>query len=194
MVQLLLKFGSRLLQVGLVVLVMILALQVRQGMAGPQAAVQPLVAVQVFDVNCTSLASLNPTYAKLTDLGTFTVHSAESMLELTFNGRIFVNSFASGSGAVFELRVDDLPSSHGRARSNLRAAEAGAGGRPVSMAGFFNDLEPGQHTASMWVRTATGGSGTQAMVDPGCWSTDVLIVREHTPLGFTFLPVVQRQE
>jgi hypothetical protein len=194
MVQFLLKFGSRLLQIGLVVLVLILALQVRQGMAVPQAAVKPLVAVQVFDVNCKSLASINPTYAKLTDLGDFTVHASESMLELTFNGRIYVSSFASGSGAVFELRVDDLPSSHGRARSNLRAAEAGAGGRPVSMAGFFSGLEPGQHTASIWVRTSTGGSGTQAMVDPGCWNTDVLIVREHTPLGFTYLPVMQRQE
>jgi hypothetical protein len=194
MVHMLVKYGSRLLQVMLVVLVLIFAVQVRQGMAVPQAAVQPLMTVQVFDVNCTSLASINQTYARLVDLGTFTVHSADSMLELTFNGRIFVNTFASGSGAVFELRVDDLPSSQGRARANLRAAEAGGGGRQVSIAGFFSGLAPGEHTASMWVRTSTGGSGSQAMVDPGCWSTDVLIVREHTPLGFTYLPGVLRQE
>jgi hypothetical protein len=114
--------------------------------------------------------------------------------ELTFNGRIFVGSFTSGTGAVFELRVDDVPSTIGRARANLRTAQAGGGGVPVSITGIFSGLAAGPHTASMWVRTSAGGAANQALVDPGCWSTDVLIVKEHLPYGASFLPAIRSSE
>jgi hypothetical protein len=119
------------------------------------------------------------------------VQSPESTVELTFNGRIYVSSFASGTGAIFELRVDDEPSTVGRARATLRAAESGGGGVQASITGLFNGLPAGEHTASMWVRTSVSGAGSQAMVDPGCWSSDVLIVKEHTPFGSTNLPMLR---
>lgn len=181
---------DRLIRIALIALVVVLAGQVRSGQARPQPAMQPMVLSQVFDVNCISTPAIGPTYVKLSDLATFTVQSPDSSVEMTFNGRISVGSFASGTGAVFELRVDDTASTTGRARANLRTAEAGGGGRQVSITGFFTGLAAGEHTASMWVRTSTGGAGTQAMVDPGCWATDVLIVDEHLPLGFTYLPSV----
>jgi hypothetical protein len=194
MLQQLLKQVDRWTRVALIVLVIVLGGRVWGGQAAPQAATtQPMVIPQVFDVNCTSLSTITPAYAKLKDLGTFTVQSPDSIVELTFNGRIFVGSFASGTGAVFELRVDDATSTVGRARANLRTAQAGGGGVQTSITGFFTGLAAGDHTASMWVRTSTGGAANQAMVDPGCWSTDVLIVKEHTPLGFTYLPAVLRQ-
>ncbi|HMQ32469.1 MAG TPA: hypothetical protein PKD53_17185 [Chloroflexaceae bacterium] len=182
---------GRLAGVALVALLIVFGGRVGVGQAGPQAAsVRPMLVAEVFDVNCTSLAAITPTYARLANLATFTVQSPDSTVELTFNGRIFVGSFASGTGAVFELRVDDAASTVGRARANLRAAQAGGGGVQTSITGLFTGLPAGEHTASMWVRTSAGGAGTQAMVDPGCWSTDVLIVKEHTPLGFTHLPAV----
>lgn len=186
-----LKQMGRLAWAALVALLIVFGGQAGVGQARPEvAAMRPMLLAQVFDVNCTSLAAITPSYAKLADLGTFTVQSAESTLELTFNGRIFVGSFASGTGAVFELRVDDTASTVGRARANLRTAQAGAGGVQTSITGLFTGLPAGTHTASMWVRTSAGGAGNQAMVDPGCWSTDVLIVREHVPFGFTHLPSV----
>jgi hypothetical protein len=183
------QWMGRLAGVTIIALLIAFGGQVPMGQATPKATtMQPMVITRVFDVNCISLASVTPSYAKLADLANFTVASADSTVELTFNGRIFVGSFASGTGAVFELRVNDAPSTVGRARANLRAAEAGAGGRPTSFTGVFTGLPAGEHTASIWVRTSPGGSASQAMVDPGCWSTDVLIVKEYTPFGFTYLP------
>lgn len=190
MLQQLLKQVDRWGRAALIALVVVLGGRVWGGQATPQAAMQPMVIPQVFDVNCVSLATITPTYAKLTNLGTFTVNSPDSIVEMTFNGRIFIGSFTSGTGAVFELRVDDATSTVGRARANLRVAQAGGGGVQTSITGFFTGLAAGNHTASMWVRTSSGGSANQAMVDPGCWSTDVLIVKEHTPFGATFLPAV----
>lgn len=181
---------DRLIRIALIALVIVLAGQVRRGQARPQSAMQPMVLSQVFDVSCISTPAISPTYVKLADLATFSVQSPDSSVEVTYNGRIFVGSFSSGTGAVFELRVDDTPSTAGRARANLRAAEAGGGGIQASITGFFSGMAAGDHTASMWVRTSTGGAGTQAMVDPGCWSTDVLIVEEHLPFGFTYLPTL----
>lgn len=186
-----LKHVARVAGAALIALLIVFGGRVGVGQAGPQAAaVRPMLVAEVFDVSCTSLAAITPTYAKLVDLATFTVQSPDSTVELTFNGRIFVSSFASGTGAVFELRVDDDPSTVGRARASLRTVQAGGGGVQTSITGLFTGLPAGEHTASMWVRTSAGGAGTQAMVDPGCWSTDVLIVKEHTPLGFTHLPAV----
>jgi hypothetical protein len=193
MSQQLLKQLDRLSRVALIVLVIVLGGHVRVGQATPQAAtVGPMLVTQVFDVSCISLPAVTPNYAKLADLATFTVQSPDSTVEMTFNGRIFVGSFASGTGAVFELRVDDTASTVGRARANLRAAEAGGGGVQASINAFFTGLAAGEHTASVWVRTSAGGAANQAMVDPGCWSTDVLIVKEYTPFGFTYLPSVSQ--
>jgi hypothetical protein len=176
----------------LIVVLVLIGSRVQVGQASPEtAALRPTLSTQVLDVNCISLASVTPTYAKLTDLGTFNVQSADSALELTFNGRIYIGSFTSGTGAVFELRVDDAPSTVGRARANLRAAEAGGGGLQTSITGIFSGLSSGEHTASLWVRTSVAGSASQALVDPGCWSTDVLIVKEYTPFGQTFMPLVR---
>jgi len=191
MSQQMVKQMDRVTRVALIILV--IGFITGQVTAAPSAAAQamrPAIVSQVFNVNCTSLPVVTPTYAKLLDMATFTVQSPDSAVDLTFNGRIFVGSFTSGTGAVFELRVDDAVSPLGRARANLRAAEAGGGGVHVTITGSFTGLSAGEHTASMWVRTSSTGAANQAMVDPGCWSTDVLIVQEHLPFGFTFLPSV----
>lgn len=173
-----------------VILVLTLLQSPRSTQAAPQAAGAQMLGVTVFNVNCTNIPKVSETYAKLTNLGTFTVHSPESMVELTYNGRISIESMTS-SGVIFELRVDDNASTIGRARAIVKELEIGGDGVQVSFTGFFNGLSAGIHTASIWVRSPYG-TATYARVDTGCWSTDVLIVKEHLPFGFAYLPLINK--
>jgi hypothetical protein len=184
---------DRLFRMGLIALVVVLGSRVQVGRATTQSSMRPTLITQVFDVTCTSLAAVSSAYSKLGDLAGFTVQSPDSVVEIIFNGRIAVDSFENGSRAMFELRVDNNASNEGRARAQLRAAEAGQGGLPVSITALFTGLQAGEHTASIWVRTLAGDSGNQAMVNPGCSSTDVLIVKEYTPFGFIHLPAIMKQ-
>ena len=82
-----------------------------------KALAQPLLNVQVLDVNCPfSGVSFSNNFTKVLDIGTFAASGApDSIVEITFNGRLFVGSFdASSTGAVFELRVDDMATAAGR--------------------------------------------------------------------------------
>jgi hypothetical protein len=133
------------------------------------------IKVSIINVNCSSIASFSSTYVKIADLGTVTKIDATSKLEITFNGRITANTI-TGTGAHFELRVDNNATTLGRARANIRTSEAGGSGIPVSITGIFTGFGVGSHTISIWVKGST--SGTTAMVDPGCWSDDYVIIRE----------------
>jgi hypothetical protein len=133
------------------------------------------IRVTLINVSCSSLSTFSSTYAKIADLGTVTKLDAASKLEITYYGRITANTI-SGTGAHFELRVDDNATTNGRARANIRTTEAGGNGVPVTISGIFTGYGTGLHTISMWVRGST--SGTVAMVDPGCWADDQVIVRE----------------
>jgi hypothetical protein len=118
-----------------------------------------LLSYDVLDVSCTSLNPLTSTYAKVADVGTFELVADDSLVKVTFNGRISVQSFSSGTGAVFELRVDDRESSQGRARASVKLAEAGNDGVAVVMSGFFPELGSGEHDVSIWARATISGSG-----------------------------------
>ena len=83
----------------------------------------------------------------------------------------------TATGARFELRVDDQPTSNGRARAVLKAAEVGSDGVPVSITGLFTNLATGAHTISLWVE-GINGSGTGATYDPGCCAADHVVVEE----------------
>jgi len=136
------------------------------------------VRTSVLNVNCTQLATYTTSYTKVVDIGGFIKAGANSTIEVTFNGRIAVLSMDSGSsGAIFELRVDDTATTNGRARAPLKLAEVGGNGIPVSMTGIFTGLAAGSHTVSVWVQGAFAG-GSNALVDPGCWSSDHVVVKE----------------
>jgi hypothetical protein len=160
-------------------------------LAGTARAMSPTIQHTVLPVNCTSLANVTTSLTKLADIGTFTVASGDSVVEATFHGRISMQSLAaSATGAMFELRVDDQPTQIGRARANLWKEELPTGTN-ASMTGVFPNLAPGTHTISMWVRTFHG-SGTGAIIDPGCWTTDHVVVREYAAFGTSFLPNVTK--
>jgi hypothetical protein len=163
-------------------------------LTGAARAMSPTIQHTVLPVNCLSTPAFTSSYSKLSDFGTFTVASGESVVEVTFHGRIGVDSLTGTTGAVFELRVDDQPTTVGRARAIIRSAELpGAPGVHVSMTGVFPNLEAGDHTVSLWVRAGgSNNSGTGGRVDPGCWSSDHIVVREYAAFGTSFLPNVTR--
>jgi len=136
-----------------------------------------LLGFTVLNVDCTSASSFSTSYKKIIDVGTFTKLDDDSLLDITFNGRIYVESFAGSTGARFELRVDNNPSTNGRARATLKNAEIGGSGILASIKGIFTGLDAGSHTVSIWVSSSLN-TGTNAMVDPGCWSTDHIVVME----------------
>ncbi len=141
-----------------------------------------LARTTVLNVNCSgSGVSYSTAYTKVADIGTFTKLLANSTVEVTFNGRTYVTGMSFGAlGAIFELRVDNTPTSNGRARASYRYSEASTGaGVQTSITGIFTGLAAATHTVSMWVQAAgAGASGTGAQLDPGCWGTDHLVVKE----------------
>jgi len=135
------------------------------------------IRTSVLPVNCVSLATFGSTYTKIMDIGSITKLDTGSKLIVTFNGRINAVS-VTGTGAHFEIRVDNMATTLGRARANIRAAETGNTGVPVSITGIFTGLGRGEHIISIWVAATSGANGTYGGVDPGCWSDDHVIVRE----------------
>jgi len=141
-----------------------------------------LVRTTVLNVNCSgSGVSYSIAFTKVADIGIFTKLLANSTIEVTFDGRIYVTAMSFGSpGAIFELRVDGAATSNGRARASFRYSETGNGaGVQTSITGIFTGLAASGHTVSMWVQAVgAGASGTGAQLDPGCWSTDHVVVKE----------------
>lgn len=138
-----------------------------------------LVRTTVLDVDCGTGVDYTTSFKKVADIGTFSKQLAGSTIEVTFNGRTYVDTMVPGAtGAIFELRIDNNPTTNGRAGSTLRNAEAGnRAGVPTTISGIFTGLTAGTHTVSMWIRGMYGG-GTDAALDPGCWGTDHAVVKE----------------
>lgn len=153
---------------------------------------RPNVRAQVLDVQCGS-GNVGSSFAKVLDIDTFDVQSADSLLEITFEGRIDVDSM-TGNGVRFELRVDDAPSPYGLARALVRSDEVGnAGGIHASFTGMFDSLAEGEHTLSLWAQATNNGTATGVRVDPGCFSTDHVVIKEYLPFGTLALPFITRE-
>jgi hypothetical protein len=135
------------------------------------------IKLTVLNTGCYSAASFGSTaYVKIADIGSFVKMVATSKMEITFEGRVWAQTM-SGTGARFELRVDNAASTIGDAKVSIKAAQAGGIGEHVSITGIYTGLSTGTHTISIWVIGA-GGSGTNGGVDPGCFSDDHIIARE----------------
>ena len=136
-----------------------------------------LLKFTVLNVTCGTLSTFSTSYTKIKDIGTFNKTVADSTIELTFNGRIAVYGTLDGTGAKFEVRIDNAATGWGRARAAVKATEIGIDGVPVSITGMFTGLSSGNHTVSIWV-SSNSGTGTNASLDPGCWSTDHIVIKE----------------
>jgi hypothetical protein len=130
--------------------------------------------------SCQQLANATENYAKLADLGTFTKDNSETNIELNFQTHLKINSLVMSSGVVYEIRIDNLPTTNGNARANVQIANIVTN---TSIYGLFTGLATGLHTVSIWARAATafvgsGGTATGVFYDSGCWNTSNLTVKE----------------
>ncbi len=143
-------------------------------------------------------ASTNPdifgtTAVKISNVGSFTVENAASLIEVTHQGRLVINS-ATGNGVFFELRVDDAtgmtigvnqPSGIALVRSSEALQYV-----PSTFSGYWTGLTAGSHTVSIWAR-ASSNEGNNAIIDPGGWPSNIVIVKETLPFGSVYLPSIQ---
>jgi len=113
---------------------------------------------------CQTLASATTTYQKVGEMGTFTKSLAGTIIKLTLQTNIYADTLTSATGVVFELRVDDIPTTIGNATALIRTAGTF---EPVSITGVFTGLTNASHTVSLWAKTTTG-TATNAGWDQGC--------------------------
>ena len=157
-----------------------------------QAAFGPNVKITMLPV---PNASTNPNEfgtvaVKIADIGTFTVENDVSMVEVTHQGRLLVDSFSATNSVYYELRVDNVTGNNTSGLAQYRYQDAGQY-MPITFSGYWNGLPVGTHTVSMWVR-ASAGTATNAFLDPGSWATNLVIVKEYLAFGSTYLPAVAR--
>lgn len=183
--------NSALLLIALALLIGVVGYQAGRLRAAPSATV-PIVHT-VLQPACPSSIIASSAYTKIADMGTFEVQAADSLVEIAFHGRLYAAS-TDGTGLRYELRVDDAASSAGRIRAVLKQGEMGGGiGRSASMGGLFTGLSQGPHTVSMWAQVANGTTASTVMYDPGCWSSDQVVIKEYLPFGSVALPAVLNQ-
>lgn len=130
--------------------------------AAPSALLAPNTRLTLLDVPnmSTDPDIFGQAPVKIADVGTFEVSNPESLVEVTHQGRLLVDSITNANGVIFELRVDDvtgigLSSNQPSGIALVRASEAGQ--YVVSnFSGYWEDLPAGSHTVSIWVRTSSG--------------------------------------
>jgi len=119
---------------------------------------------------CQQLASVTATYQKIGDMGAFTTTAVGTMVELNVQTNLYIATMAIGTyGAIYELRVDGVPTSFGNATALLRTAGTFD---PITITGIFSGLVVGSHTVSLWAKVTNSGTGTNAMWDAGCFGSD----------------------
>lgn len=184
--------NSALVVIALALLIGVVGYQAGRLRAAPSVTV-PIVHT-VLEPVCPNSITATATFAKIRDLGTFDVQAADSLVEITFHGRLYASS-TDGTGIRYELRVDDAASPAGRIRAVLKQGEMGGGiGRNASMGGLFTGLSQGTHTVSLWAQVANGTTASTVMYDPGCWSSDQVVIKEYLPFGSVALPAVLKSE
>lgn len=148
-------------------------LDIKDDVAAIQAS--GLTATTVLTTYCVGIDFFwDGVYSKVADIGVFYKYLSQSVVEVQFNGSVYAVSY--GTGAVFELRVDDLPTTEGWARIALKFETMGYE-TTGSMTAIFPDIDSGYHTVSVWVRGANGNGGS-AIIDQGCWSSTHVVVKE----------------
>lgn len=172
----------------------------RPAQAAPPALLAPTTRLTLLDVpnKSTEPDTFGVEPVKIADIGTFEVANPESLVEVTHQGRLLVESITNANGVFFELRVDDetgiaLSPAQPSGIALVRSDETNQ--YVVSnFSGYWENLSAGSHTVSIWVRTSTGAmaQGNNALLDPGGWPTNLVIVKEYLPFGTTFLPSIQK--
>lgn len=115
---------------------------------------------------CQQLPTVTSSFQKIANLGTFTKAASDTMAEVNFATTLYTAS-STGTGTVFELRIDDKQTTLGKATALTRQPGAYI---TADLQGIFPGLAAGTHTVSIWA-LSTNGNATQAMYDAGCFNS-----------------------
>lgn len=127
---------------------------------------------------CQSVANINTSWKKLTDLGTFVKNNSATLIDLDYQTHFYATSVINA--VIYQLRIDNNPTTLGQASFFYHS---GMTGKFLNghITGTFSGLSTGTHTVSVWVKTATD-TAAQAYIDPGCYnsaSVNTVIVKEY---------------
>ncbi len=126
---------------------------------------------------CSEVFMATNTYSKVTDIGAFLKDNTDTKIELNMQSSFSISTLSASYGVVFELRVDDLPTTNGNARALIGYQQI----NNTSIFGLFTNLTQGYHTVSIWARALTisgGTTGTASNFYVGCNETANLTVKE----------------
>jgi hypothetical protein len=127
--------------------------------------------------DCQTLATVNTSYQKIADMGTFTKTILNTLVKLTLQTNVYVDSLGT-AGAIFELRIDGIATTLGNATATINLSGKS---EPISITGIYTGLTTGTHTVSLWVKTTTG-SAKNAGWDKGCLNsmgTNNVLIEEY---------------
>jgi hypothetical protein len=103
-------------------------------------------------VGCKTLLAVTSVFQKIADMGSFAKNTAITKVKLTLQTNVYVDSAGAG-GVVYELRVDDQPTTFGNATAVIKSADNSV---PVYITGVYSFLSKATHTVSLWVKTVSG--------------------------------------
>lgn len=126
-------------------------------------------------VHCQCQATLpQGVWTQIANVGSFYKRSASSLIELDYSGILWASSF-TGTGVSFEFRIDGVPTSKGTMRNLTRTPGAYSSSAST---GVFPGLAAGNHQVTVWAQSWYSSAG-QTCVDPGCFQTDQILVKEY---------------
>jgi hypothetical protein len=109
--------------------------------------------ISVFQpAGCKTLLGVASTFKKIADMGSFFKNNAATKIKLTLQTNLYVDS-VGGSGVIYELRIDDQPTTFGNATASIIV---GGNSFPVTITGIYTSLSNASHTVSLWVKTVSG--------------------------------------
>lgn len=94
----------------------------------------------------------------------------DSKIEIFFNSNCAGGTFGAGTtGVRFAVRINGITGTYG----NDGAISASNSEEFISIFDVFNNLDAGEHSVQIYVRT-NGGSSTGVILDPGGWGGKII--------------------
>ncbi len=137
-----------------------------------------------------SIAQPVGSWAKIGDIGTFEIKSWNSILEVTFQGRVK----ATGNGkTLFGISLHDHDDDFGGGIFEVLPEELmqNVNVHYTSYNQVVGVYSPGICNMSLWGYT-DGPIGGAVWMNPTGSDGDRIYIKEYMPLGSTFLPLIQR--
>src|SRR5712691_498976 len=150
--------------------------QVNANFTALKNAVDPLLVsnhVQFENLNFSS-TNVTSTYTKIPTTATahtFTKSRADTKVEVHVNSRFSGGAFSGAFGVLFQVRIDDLPTT---LADNLGSVVASNTSDFLSIYAVFQGLAAGSHTVSLWART-NAGTSTGVLVDPSGFGGAIIV-------------------